>query len=218
MVNVYTNNGQFNITESLMEAIKANNPDILLEKETSKDFENRAVDASFNELLKFSVSYVLSELEVGSMKPEDFENFSKNMMNYYSMPKSPEKTHLKAKIKSFLHDVNEKNGTELNFNDIENTIKAEFKDNQTKMKNYSKEDALKFFAGWQQKIAEKSKQNLQESGPFKEPIVTSIEPIQPFYPAEDYHQDFYKKEVMHYKRYSVGSGRAGFLDTHWSKN
>ena len=70
----------------------------------------------------------------------------------------------------------------------------------------------------EQKIAEKSKQNLQESGPFKEPIVTSIEPIQPFYPAEDYHQDFYKKEVMHYKRYSVGSGRAGFLDTHWSKN
>ena len=70
----------------------------------------------------------------------------------------------------------------------------------------------------EQKIAEKSKQNLQENGPFKEPIVTSIEPIQPFYPAEDYHQDFYKKEVMHYKRYSVGSGRAGFLDTHWSKN
>ena len=70
----------------------------------------------------------------------------------------------------------------------------------------------------EQKIAGKSKQNLQESGPFKEPIVTSIEPIQPFYPAEDYHQDFYKKEVMHYKRYSVGSGRAGFLDTHWSKN
>lgn len=70
----------------------------------------------------------------------------------------------------------------------------------------------------EQKIVEKSKQNLQESGPFKEPIVTSIEPIQPFYPAEDYHQDFYKKEVMHYKRYSVGSGRAGFLDTHWSKN
>ena len=70
----------------------------------------------------------------------------------------------------------------------------------------------------EQKIAEKSKQNLQENGPFKEPIVTNIEPIQPFYPAEDYHQDFYKKEVKHYKRYSVGSGRVGFLDTHWSKN
>lgn len=67
----------------------------------------------------------------------------------------------------------------------------------------------------EQAIAEKSKQNLQENGPFKEPIVTSIEPIQPFYAAEEYHQDFYKKESVHYKRYSVGSGRVGFLDQHW---
>ena len=67
----------------------------------------------------------------------------------------------------------------------------------------------------EQAIAEKSKQNLQENGPFKEPIVTSIEPIQPFYAAEEYHQDFYKKESAHYKRYSVGSGRVGFLDQHW---
>lgn len=67
----------------------------------------------------------------------------------------------------------------------------------------------------EQAVAEKSKQNLQENGPFTEPIVTSIEPIQPFYAAEEYHQDFYKKESAHYKRYSVGSGRVGFLDQHW---
>lgn len=70
----------------------------------------------------------------------------------------------------------------------------------------------------EKEIAEKSKQNLQESGPFSDPIVTSIEPIQPFYPAEDYHQDFYKKEPVHYQRYSVGSGRAGFLEEHWGKD
>lgn len=67
----------------------------------------------------------------------------------------------------------------------------------------------------EKEIAERSKQNLQETGPFSEPIVTSIEPIQPFYEAEDYHQDFYKKESAHYKRYSVGSGRVGFLEEHW---
>lgn len=70
----------------------------------------------------------------------------------------------------------------------------------------------------EQETAEQSKQNLQENGPFSEPIVTSIEAIQPFYAADEYHQDFYKKETQHYKRYSVGSGRVGFLDEHWGKN
>lgn len=70
----------------------------------------------------------------------------------------------------------------------------------------------------EQEIAEQSKQNLQENGPFSAPIVTSIEPIDPFYPADEYHQDFYKKETAHYKRYSVGSGRVGFLEENWGNN
>src|SRR5699024_8995822 len=64
----------------------------------------------------------------------------------------------------------------------------------------------------ERQIAEQSKKNLEENGPFNEPIVTSIEPREPFYAAEDYHQDFYKKESAHYKRYSVGSGRVPFLE------
>lgn len=70
----------------------------------------------------------------------------------------------------------------------------------------------------QRQIAEKSKQNLQESGRFDSPIVTKVEKAQPFYPAEDYHQDFYKKEAAHYKRYNVGSGRAGFISKNWKDN
>lgn len=66
-------------------------------------------------------------------------------------------------------------------------------------------------------IAEESKANLQKNGPFRQPIVTNIEPIQPFYEAEDYHQDFYKKEPVHYKRYSIGSGRVPFIEKHWGK-
>ena len=42
-------------------------------------------------------------------------------------------------------------------------------------------------------IAEKSKERLANSGRFTEPIVTTIEPAAPFYPAEEYHQDFYKR-------------------------
>ena len=45
----------------------------------------------------------------------------------------------------------------------------------------------------QRKIAEASKAALQASGRFTDPIVTTIEPAEPFYPAEDYHQDFIRK-------------------------
>ena len=68
----------------------------------------------------------------------------------------------------------------------------------------------------QKAIAEKSKAQLQASGRFDRPIVTKIEPAEPFYPAEDYHQDFYKKNAAHYNAYSEGSGRAGFIRQNWA--
>ena len=57
---------------------------------------------------------------------------------------------------------------------------------------------------------------LQASGRFTDPIVTTIEPAKPFYPAEDYHQDFYKKNTAHYNAYREGSGRAGFIRQNWT--
>jgi len=70
----------------------------------------------------------------------------------------------------------------------------------------------------ERQIAEQSKQDLEENGPFSDPIVVNIEPAEPFYEAEEEHQDFYKKQKAHYQRYSVGSGRVGFLDEHWDEN
>lgn len=64
-------------------------------------------------------------------------------------------------------------------------------------------------------IAEQSKRELDASGRFAKPIVVSIEEKETFYPAEDYHQDFYKKNNAHYTRYRKGSGRDDFLDEHW---
>ncbi|MDN6731493.1 MAG: peptide-methionine (S)-S-oxide reductase MsrA [Atopostipes suicloacalis] len=65
-------------------------------------------------------------------------------------------------------------------------------------------------------IAKDSKEKLQTNGPFKKKIVTKIQPINTFYPAEDYHQDFYKKEKSYYQQYKKGSGRADFIRDKWS--
>ena len=61
--------------------------------------------------------------------------------------------------------------------------------------------------------AEKSKDTLAKSGRFKKPI----KPAQTFWTAEDYHQDYYKKEDAHYKEDRAKSGRDEFIQTHWNR-
>lgn len=67
----------------------------------------------------------------------------------------------------------------------------------------------------QREIAEKSKAALQASGKFSKSIATEILPAKPFYPAEDKHQSYYKKNAFHYKLYKKGSGRADFIKNNW---
>ena len=69
----------------------------------------------------------------------------------------------------------------------------------------------------QKKQAEKSKKELQDKGPFKEPITTPILAFKNFYKAEDYHQDYYKKNRLKYKFYRFRSGRDQFLKKTWDK-
>ncbi|OAS86111.1 MULTISPECIES: peptide-methionine (R)-S-oxide reductase MsrB [Metabacillus] len=75
--------------------------------------------------------------------------------------------------------------------------------------------AIFYHSEEQKQLAEKSKQLLEESGRFSKPIVTMIVEAKPFYPAEGYHQDFYKKSTARYKQYRTGSGRDKFIEQYW---
>jgi peptide methionine sulfoxide reductase msrA/msrB len=70
----------------------------------------------------------------------------------------------------------------------------------------------------QKRKAEQSKADLEARDIFPEPIVTPIKPAEPFYPAEDYHQDYYRESPLRYKYYRNGSGRDDYLDRIWGKD
>lgn len=67
----------------------------------------------------------------------------------------------------------------------------------------------------QRKAAEASKAALAATGRFGEPLVTPVIEAKKFYPAEEYHQDYYKKNPVRYKYYRWGSGRDKFLEKTW---
>ena len=70
----------------------------------------------------------------------------------------------------------------------------------------------------QKRLAEASRDQLQSSGRYEKPIVTEIRKAETFYPAEDYHQDYYRKNPIRYKFYRHGSGRDAYLKTVWEKD
>ncbi len=69
----------------------------------------------------------------------------------------------------------------------------------------------------QRALAEESKARLEKTKPFKEPIVTEITAATEFYPAEDYHQNYYRKNPVRYKFYRYSCGRDKRLEELWGR-
>lgn len=78
--------------------------------------------------------------------------------------------------------------------------------------------AIFYYDEMQKKIAEAYKAQLESSEWFDKPIVVPIKEAKPFYPAEEEHQNYYKKNSLRYRLYYKGSGRKQFIEDHWYKN
>jgi peptide-methionine (S)-S-oxide reductase len=77
--------------------------------------------------------------------------------------------------------------------------------------------AIFYLTPEQKRLAEASKAALEKSKPFKGEIYTQIVPAGEFWPAEDYHQDYYKKNPVRYQFYRSGCGRDAKLEEIWGK-
>jgi methionine-S-sulfoxide reductase len=78
--------------------------------------------------------------------------------------------------------------------------------------------AIFYYSDAQKKLAEESKKTLESSKIFGKPVAVAIDAAGPFYKAEDYHQDYYKKNPVRYKYYRYHSGRDEFLEKSWKNH
>ena len=89
-------------------------------------------------------------------------------------------------------------------------------DGQFGDRGYRYTTAILYTADDEKKIAESAITQLDASKKFDKPIAVKVEPRTTFFPAEEYHQDYYKKSSFRYNLYKEGSGRKGYIDENWT--
>ena len=92
------------------------------------------------------------------------------------------------------------------------TPNAQFCDHGTQYRS-----AIFYSTEEEKRQAEESRAMIEQDKKFPAPIVTQLTPATTFYPAEDYHQDYYKKNPLRYKYYKYGCGRVNRLEALWGK-
>jgi peptide-methionine (S)-S-oxide reductase len=92
-------------------------------------------------------------------------------------------------------------------------LNAQFCDHGTQYRS-----AIFYHDEMQKQLIDESKQAIESSKSFPQPIVTEIVPASVFYPAEEYHQNFYKKNPVRYKFYKWNCGRSQRLEQLWGKS
>jgi peptide-methionine (S)-S-oxide reductase len=91
------------------------------------------------------------------------------------------------------------------------------KDRQFCDRGHQYRSAIFYHSEEQRQEAERSKAELERTKPFAGDIVTEIVAAGPFYPAEKYHQEYYRKNPLRYKYYRFSCGRDGRLEELWGK-
>ena len=77
--------------------------------------------------------------------------------------------------------------------------------------------AIFYHSDEQKRLVEESRQRVEKTKTFKDPLITQLSAASTFYPAEEYHQDFYKKNPIRYKAYKFNCGRTQQLEELWGK-
>lgn len=137
----------------------------------------------------------------GSKETADYQQVSNGRTDHYEAVRvvyDPAKVSYAQLLEVFWHQIDPTDGG------------GQFADRGSQYKT-----AVFYQNEGQKALAEKSKTDLTASGLFSGPIVTRILPPVPFYEAEEYHQDYYRKNYSHYAAYKEGSGRKAFLEKAW---